>query len=162
MKCFSSIIRSQCLLALGSHSFFYKIPVGLIVSGLIYKSHSLCYHKMFSSLIHLSVRLPLLRRVPDDGCLLLECTAEHWPTVKHTWVCPAIWWMTLQLAVGSMRRVCVCARTRLHMSGQGGGGGGVGGGLRRAGTFCWAGNPIKFPQPHTHTHTHTHTDTYLS
>lgn len=64
-----------------------------------------------------SIFLSFLWCVSDDGCLLLDCAAEHWPTVKHTWVCPAIWWMTLRLAVRSIGGVCVGARTRRNMLG---------------------------------------------
>lgn len=81
------------------------------------RSLSLCYCKIFPPLFtsHAFSLPPLC--LYDDACLLLECAAEHWPTVKHTWVCPTIWWMTLRLAVGSIRRVCVWACTRQNMLG---------------------------------------------
>lgn len=44
------------------------------------------------------------------------------------------------------KSVCLCGHAFVHV-----------GGVRCAGAFCWAGNPIKSWLPHTHTRTNTKT-----
>lgn len=95
-------------------------------SDKIFPPHCFCFFSGMSAVWWLSA--PLLH------------WCEHCPIVKHTWVCPAIWWMTLWLPAGSIQGMCVfvCACTSGHVECVG-----------QEDTFCWAGNPIKSPRRHT-------------